>query len=138
MKTLPSSIPDLSSEFVFQTSRSSGPGGQHVNKTNSKVELRFDIPNSALLSEYQKRTLQEKLAARLNQGGVLILVAQDDRSQLKNKETVVERFYNLLLWALKPVKKRRATKPSRASVERRIQAKKQQSERKSGRGKIQF
>jgi len=131
-------IPDLSAEFVFQTSRSSGPGGQNVNKVNSRVELRFDVLNSCLLSEVQKAVLLTKLATRITSEGILILTSQEDRSQLKNKELVVNRFYQLLREALKPVRKRRKTRPTRSSVEKRLQSKKQHSERKSNRGKIRF
>lgn len=132
------SVPDLSNEFEFRTSRSSGPGGQNVNKVNSRVELRFDLVNSALLSEEQKVILSHKLASRLTTDGLLILVSQEDRSQLRNKDLVVARFYELLAHALKPVRKRRATRPTKASVERRIQGKKIRSERKLNRGKIDF
>ncbi|MCW0483614.1 alternative ribosome rescue aminoacyl-tRNA hydrolase ArfB [Gaoshiqia sediminis] len=131
-------IPDLSSEFVFQTSRSSGPGGQNVNKVNSRVELRFDIPNSALLTDGQKEMLLKKLASKLTSEGALLVVSQEDRSQLRNKELATEKFYELLRRALKPLKRRRATRPTRASVERRIQSKKQLGEKKSRRGKIDF
>lgn len=128
--------PDLSSEFVFQTSRSGGPGGQNVNKVNSRVELRFNIPESLLLNDAQKAILMEKLASRLTTDGTLILAAQKERSQLQNKERVIQRFYNLLVKSLRPVKKRRATKPTRSSVEKRLTVKKQQSEKKRLRGKI--
>ncbi|MGD9931160.1 MAG: alternative ribosome rescue aminoacyl-tRNA hydrolase ArfB [Mangrovibacterium sp.] len=131
-------IPDLSSEFVFQTSRSSGPGGQNVNKVNSRVELRFDIPNSTLLTDGQKEMLLKKLASKLTSEGVLLVVSQEDRSQLRNKELATEKFYELLRRALTPVKRRRATRPTRASVERRIQSKKQLGEKKSRRGRIDF
>jgi len=131
-------IPDLSTELVFQTSRSSGPGGQNVNKVNTKVELRFDVPNSNLLTGEQKAVLLVKLASRMNSDGVIMLACQEERSQLKNKELVVARLYSLLWKALTPVKKRRATKPTRSSVERRLLAKKIKSERKSGRGKLDY
>lgn len=131
-------IPDLSGELSFQTSRSSGPGGQNVNKVNSRVELRFDLVHSTILTEAQKVVLRSKLANRLTVEGVLVLTSQEDRSQLRNKELVVARFYALLAEALKPKKRRRATRPTRASVEKRIHAKKQRSERKSSRGKIDY
>jgi len=79
-------IPDLSGEFQFLTSRSSGPGGQNVNKVNSKVELRFDIQNSSLLSEEQKEILLVKLSAKISSEGILSIVSQRDRSQLTNKD----------------------------------------------------
>lgn len=129
-------IPDLSSELIFQTSRSSGPGGQNVNKVNSRVELRFNIPESQLLNEVQKTILMDKLASRLTTDGTLILAAQKERSQLQNKERVIQRFNNLLEKSLRPVKRRRATKPTRSSIEKRLTVKKQQSEKKRLRGKI--
>lgn len=138
MENLVNLVPDLSSEFEFRTSRSSGPGGQNVNKVNSRVELRFDLPNSALLTEAQKMILMQKLASRLTSDGLLLLASQEDRSQLRNKDLVVARFYELLNQALKPVRKRRATRPTKASVERRIQGKKIRSDRKLNRGKIDF
>ena len=131
-------IPDLSNEFIFKTSRSSGSGGQHVNKVNTKVELRFNIAESKLLGERQIRILLEKLQTKLSQDGFLIIVSQRERSQLMNKEEVIRKCYELLEKALKPVKKRRATRPTRSSKERRIQGKKQKSEKKSLRGKIDF
>ena len=131
-------IPDLSSEFVFQTSRSSGPGGQNVNKVNSRVELRFDIPNSLLLTDYQKELLLKKLATRITAEGVFFVVSQEERSQIRNKELSIQKFYALIRQALKPVKRRRATRPTRGSVERRIQSKKARGEKKSLRGRIDY
>jgi len=129
-------IPDLSSEFSFRTSRSSGPGGQHVNKVDSRVELRFNIENSQLLTELQKEILQEKLENKLTTDGDLIVVSQKERSQLRNKEITIEKLYSLLAKALQPKKKRRPTKPTRTSVEKRITTKKQTGEKKKWRGKI--
>ncbi|KOH44423.1 alternative ribosome rescue aminoacyl-tRNA hydrolase ArfB [Sunxiuqinia dokdonensis] len=129
-------IPDLSSEFSFRTSRSSGPGGQHVNKVDSRVELRFNIENSQLLTELQKKILQEKLESKLTTEGDLIVVSQKERSQLRNKEITIEKLYSLLAKALQPKKKRRPTKPTRTSVEKRITTKKQTGEKKKWRGKI--
>ena len=77
---------DLSSECIFAASRSSGPGGQNINKVNTKVELRFNITDSKILNDSEKELLLEKLASRINQEGLLILSSQSERSQLKNKE----------------------------------------------------
>ncbi len=131
-------IPDLENEFVFQTSRSSGPGGQNVNKVNSRVELRFDIPNSDLLTDEQKEVLQKKLASKLTSEGILIVVSQESRSQLENKELSVQKFYKLISDALKPIKKRKPTRPTKSSEERRLQKKKLQGEKKEQRGRVDF
>ncbi len=110
-------------ELVFTSSRSSGPGGQHVNKVSTKVELRFHIPNSGLLNDEEKDILLIKLKNKINSEGELIIVSQDERSQLKNKEKVIEKFYELLQKALIPPKKRKPTKPSQASKEKRLEKK---------------
>jgi ribosome-associated protein len=96
MQTTPLNNRDFQSEFQFSASRSGGPGGQNVNKVSSKVELRFNVLNSNLLDETEKKIIQEKLGSRINNNGELIMVSQSERSQLKNKEKVVERFYLLL------------------------------------------
>lgn len=135
MSELPVNIPDLSSEFQFITSRSSGPGGQNVNKVNSKVELRFDIQNSSLLSDDQKEILLAKLAAKISSEGILSVVSQRDRSQLSNKEDATEKFYLLISKTLKPVKRRKNTRPTKSSVERRLTIKRMKSEIKQNRRK---
>lgn len=127
---------DFSPEFTFTASRSSGPGGQNVNKVSTKVELRFDVMGSALLSAEEKETILLKLAKKINTEGELILVVQTDRSQLKNKEKAVEKFYSLLVKALTPVKKRKPTRPSRAAKEKRLEEKQIQSEKKERRKKV--
>jgi ribosome-associated protein len=137
MTTYSTYIPDLSSELLFRTSRSSGPGGQHVNKVDTRVELRFNISNSQLLRERQKEILLKKLSKKLTNDGDLIIVSQQDRSQLRNKEIATEKFYSTLQKALRPVKKRKATKPTRSSIEKRINKKKQTGEKKKWRGKIE-
>jgi ribosome-associated protein len=114
---------DFTPEWIFQATRSSGPGGQNVNKVSSKVELRFNYRNSLLLSEAEKAIISEKLVNKINKEDEIVLVAQTDRSQLKNKEKVTEKFYSLLKLALKPRKKRVSTKPTRASVEKRLESK---------------
>ena len=127
---------DFQDEFVFQASRSGGPGGQNVNKVSSKVELRFNISNSALLNEEEKMIISEKLINKINKLGELVLVAQTDRSQLKNKEKVIEKFYLLVNRALTPKKKRLRTKPTKASVERRLESKRVQSKIKTNRKEV--
>lgn len=116
-------VPDLSAEIQFITSRSGGPGGQNVNKVNSKVELRFDVRSSSLLSDEQKETLLIKLSGKISLEGVLSVVSQRERSQLANKEDAISKFYSLISKALRPVKPRKRTKPTRSSVEKRLTGK---------------
>lgn len=118
---------DFKEEFIFHATRSSGPGGQNVNKVSSKVELRFNVRDSQLLSEEEKSVIVEKLGNKMNKLDEIVLVAQTDRSQLKNKEKVIEKFYALLEKSLMPPKKRYKTKPTRASVEKRLESKRVQS-----------
>jgi ribosome-associated protein len=125
---------DFERELAFQASRSGGAGGQNVNKVASKVELRFHVANSALLTDEEKALVQEKLASRINSEGYLQVVCQTERTQLRNKELCVERFYELLRQALTKQKKRKATKPTRSSVKQRLESKRRQSEKKSSRG----
>jgi ribosome-associated protein len=136
MPELTINIPDLSAEFQFLTSRSSGPGGQNVNKVNSKVELRFDIQNSDLLSEDQKNILLVKLASKITSEGILSVVSQRDRSQLSNKEDAIEKLYLLIAKALTPVKPRKNTRPTKGSVERRLATKRIKAEIKQNRQKF--
>ncbi|GAB3541591.1 alternative ribosome rescue aminoacyl-tRNA hydrolase ArfB [Pontibacter brevis] len=124
---------DFEKELQFQASRSGGAGGQNVNKVATKVELRFDVQHSELLTEEEKALVQEKLANRINNEGYLQVVCQTERTQLKNKETCINRFYELLRQALTKQKKRKATKPSRASVRKRLEGKKRQADKKSNR-----
>jgi ribosome-associated protein len=126
---------DFSSEFHLNTSRSSGAGGQNVNKVSSKVELCFDVAASLILSETQKSLIFQKLASHINKEGVLKIVSQADRSQLGNKQIVIARFFELLEKAFHREKKRIKTKPSKASKRRRIEGKKKLSEKKTLRSK---
>jgi ribosome-associated protein len=121
---------DFSPEFTFTFSRSSGPGGQHVNKVSTKAELRFDVLQSNLLTSEEKEIIHSKLSSKINSEGEIILVSQSERTQLMNKEKVIEKFYLLLIKALTPVKKRKPTKPSRAAKEKRLEEKRMQSEKK--------
>ena len=124
-------MPDsLNKEVKYRTSRSSGAGGQHVNKVSTKVELIFDVNGSAVLSEEQKMIIHEKLKNRIFKEGLLILHCDETRSQLKNKEIVFMRFIALIEDALKPIKKRKPTKPTKSSVEKRLYNKKKKSDKK--------
>ncbi len=129
---------DFSKEFTFKTSRSGGPGGQNVNKTETKVELIFNIRNSALLSYEEKELIIKNLSSKIADDGMLHLSSQTDRSQIGNKEKVIEKFYALLEKALKPKKKRIPVKISKAQKEARIKSKKLRSEIKFARRKIDY
>ncbi|RSK31053.1 alternative ribosome rescue aminoacyl-tRNA hydrolase ArfB [Hymenobacter metallilatus] len=129
---------DFLPELQFQTSRSSGPGGQNVNKVESRVELRFRLFDSQLLTDEQKQTLLQKLASKLTTEGELLVVAQEDRSQLRNKETALRKFHELLSKALYKPKARRATKPSKGAVRQRLESKKKHGDKKANRGRVDF
>jgi len=130
-------IPDLTSECIFATSRSSGPGGQHVNKTETKVELRFNIQQSQLLTQDQKLILVTKLGENLVENGTTVLItSQESRSQLTNKQTAVNKLHLLVETTLKPEIPRKATKPTKASREKRIAGKKQVGVLKAMRGNL--
>lgn len=120
-------------ELNFKAIRSSGAGGQHVNKTASKVELAFHILNSKGLTEVQKQLLQEKLSARLTSGGTLMLQCGGTRSQHRNKKLVIERLFNLLQENLVIDKPRKKTKPSNSAIQKRLKSKKKQALRKANR-----
>jgi ribosome-associated protein len=125
----------LHPELVFQTARSGGSGGQNVNKVETKVELRFDIPNSVFLSEEEKHLLMDKLRNKLTNDNVLVLYHQTERSQLSNKEKVIEKFNKLIQQAFYVQKKRRVTRPTLASKLERLAGKQHKSQVKSMRKK---
>lgn len=111
-------------EVEYRTSRSSGPGGQHVNKTESRVELLWNPGKSVCLDDREKSRIRLRLGSRLTDDGKLILVSEKYRSQYRNKEEVTERFLRLVSGSLVPVKKRYPTRPTRSSQEKRIRQKK--------------
>jgi ribosome-associated protein len=122
-------------EFEFFTSRSAGPGGQHVNRTNSKVELRFNITTSVLLNQEEKLLLYKNLRSKIKQDGLIQIVSQQYRSQIKNKEKCIDKFYALLDIGLKIPKKRIKTNPTVSSKIKRLEEKKKHSEIKAFRKK---
>jgi len=125
----------LFNELAFTTSRSSGPGGQNVNKVNSKVTLKFDVVHSLLLTGNEKLLILQKLRTKITKDGVLIITSQDKRSQLENKDEVILKLNQLFVKTFTPKKKRKATKPSKAAARKRIGDKKQHSEKKQWRQK---
>lgn len=125
----------LISELTYKAVRSSGAGGQNVNKVSSKVVLTFDLNNSQILTEEEKALAEKNLSTRLTSENILILNCDEDRSQLKNKEIVTRRFLEILKKALIVPKPRKATKVPRSVIEKRIKAKRNTSEIKSTRRK---
>ena len=111
-------------ELQFKAVRSGGAGGQHVNKVSSKVELIFDVENSLAFSSEEKELLFLKLSTKLTKENILLLNCDESRSQHKNKVLVIERFLSLIEKSLHKPKKRTATKPTKSSVQRRIDKKK--------------
>lgn len=127
---------NLIKECIFRYMRSSGPGGQHVNKVSTKVELLFNINGSALLSNEEKQILLIKLTNKLNSNCELVIQSQEYRSQIDNKQKTIEKFYNIVAMALIPEKKRKPSRPTRKSIEKRLSKKKNRAEIKVYRRKI--
>ncbi|MEO6130200.1 MAG: alternative ribosome rescue aminoacyl-tRNA hydrolase ArfB [Saprospiraceae bacterium] len=123
------------SELNFRTSRSSGAGGQHVNKTETKVEVIFKVDDSAGLSPEEKELIHQKLITSINDEGLIAISSQKHRSQLSNKEDAVEKLRMKLQKALIPKIKRIKTKPSKSAIEERLTEKKQIAEKKESRRK---
>jgi ribosome-associated protein len=122
-------------ELVFRAARASGPGGQHVNKTSSAVELRFDVRTSPSLPEDVRARLYALAGSKLTQDGVLVLFAQEHRSQEMNRQAAVARLVDLVRQAAVRPKKRRPTKPTYASKLDRLASKTRRSDVKAGRAK---
>jgi ribosome-associated protein len=128
----------ISSELQFKAVRSSGAGGQNVNKVSSKIVLIFDVATSNGLNDEEKILLYTKLKTKISQENLLILTCDEDRSQFKNKKIIIKRFFEILDKALTKPKVRKATKISKGANEKRIQEKKKAGEIKSGRKKLDF
>ncbi len=126
-----------SSELEFQFSRSGGPGGQNVNRRETRVELLFDLRNSPSLSEEQRERLLRRLATHIDSKGMLRIVATTYRSQSRNREEAVERFVGLLQQGLYVPKRRLSTRPSRQSVHQRLASKRRRTQIKDLRKRVQ-
>jgi ribosome-associated protein len=123
-------------ELSLRFSRSSGPGGQHVQKSSTRVELLFDVADSPSLTTAQRARVQERLAGYIDSNGILHLVAQSERSQLRNREEVIARFEMLMRRSLVRRKRRRPTRPTVASREQRLHEKQRRSRIKQWRSKV--
>ena len=135
-QNLAEKLADLEKEFSFRMSRSSGKGGQHVNKVSTRVELLFDVLNSEILTEREKNLVIRNLAAIISQNGILQIASQDSRSQLRNKENAKAKFFEKLEKALTVEKPRKKTRKPKSLNEKRLKKKKIQGEKKSTRQKV--
>jgi ribosome-associated protein len=121
------------SELQYRASRSGGAGGQHVNTSSTRIELLWDLTHSVAVSDEQRQLLSEKLRARLDADGSVRVVASDRRSQLQNRESAEERLVDIVRRALVVPKKRKATRPSKAAKQKRLNEKKKRSQQKRDR-----
>jgi len=126
---------EILKSVTFKTSRSGGKGGQNVNKVSSKVELIFDLENAAFFNEEEKTLLKSRLEKRLDTGGLLHIVSQEDRSQLLNKEKTIAKLIDLLKRSLQIQKKRKPTRVPKSVTEKRLKTKSVNAERKQARKK---
>ncbi len=133
MLTITSTLTIPDEELRFSFSRSSGPGGQNVNKVNSKATLHFSVRHSASLSPGMRERFGQKFGSRLTNDGDVVITSQESRDQPKNVDSCLEKLRQMILEVLHPPKKRRATKPSKGSQRRRVEAKKRRSQVKAGR-----
>jgi len=131
-------VKQLLTELKYQAVRSSGAGGQHVNKVSSKIELRFDVIHSFALSEEEKEIIVSKLQSKLNKDSEIIITCQESRSQHKNKEIANKKLLDLLKNALIKPKKRKKTKPSKQSIKKRLEKKAKNALKKENRKKVKF
>ena len=128
----------LDKELIFKTSRSSGSGGQHVNKTETRVEVRFDLDASEGLTATEQRRIRKALGKRISQSGILAVASSSRRSQVLNKKEAVNKFYRLLKKALRRRPKRKGPKPLKANPVQRLRDKKRHAEKKALRGKVEW
>jgi ribosome-associated protein len=128
----------ITSELHFKAVRSTGAGGQNVNKVSSKIVLIFDVATSHGLNDEEKILLYTKLKTKISQENLLILTCDEDRSQFKNKKIIIKRFFEILEKVLTKPKVRKPTKISKGANEKRIQEKKKAGEIKAGRKKLDF
>lgn len=126
----------LLSELIIKTSRSGGSGGQHVNKTETRVELYFNVRYSKVLTMEQKIVLQKNLRSRLFDDGTLRVVVSETRSQIKNKEIAIQRLLDIITKGLIIPKKRKPTKPTKGSINRRLDTKSKKADIKKGRKSV--